>query len=65
MSYPKYVIVVDVYWIVDAVILVNKLQEILEKSLEKISNAASIEEIENIRIDLPVKKVYSRMSLKS
>ena len=29
----------------------NKIQEILEKSLEKISNAASIEDIENIRID--------------
>ena len=34
----------------------NKIQEILEKSLEKISNAASIEDIENIRIDFIGKK---------
>tara|TARA_Y100000590_G_scaffold324029_1_gene367524 strand:+ start:117 stop:1100 length:984 start_codon:yes stop_codon:yes gene_type:complete len=35
---------------------VNKVKEILEKSLEKISNAASIEDIENIRIDFIGKK---------
>ncbi len=34
----------------------NKVKEILEKSLEKISNAASIEDIENIRIDFIGKK---------
>ena len=34
----------------------NKIQEILEKSLEKISSAASIEDIENIRIDFIGKK---------
>tara|TARA_Y100000768_G_scaffold124922_1_gene92591 strand:- start:2327 stop:3310 length:984 start_codon:yes stop_codon:yes gene_type:complete len=35
---------------------VNKVKEILEKSLEKISNATSIEDIENIRIDFIGKK---------
>jgi len=35
---------------------VNKVKEILEKSLEEISNAASIEDIENIRIDFIGKK---------
>jgi len=35
---------------------VNKVKEILEKSLEKINNAASIEDIENIRIDFIGKK---------
>ncbi len=34
----------------------NKVKEILEKSLEEISNAASIEDIENIRIDFIGKK---------
>ena len=34
----------------------NKVKEILEKSLEKINNAASIEDIENIRIDFIGKK---------
>jgi len=35
---------------------VNKVKEILEKSLEKINNAASIEDIENIRVDFIGKK---------
>ena len=34
----------------------NKVKEILEKSLEEISNAASIEDIENIRVDFIGKK---------
>ena len=34
----------------------NKVKEILEKSLEKINNAASIEDIENIRVDFIGKK---------
>ena len=34
----------------------NKVKEILERSLEKINNAASIEDIENIRVDFIGKK---------